>query len=339
VRKPVKKKTAKAAGRRCDAATSIELYRSMLRIRLAEQRIVELYPSDKIQSPVHLSVGQEAIAAGVCRALLGSDHVYGTYRGHAYYLAKGGDMKRMFAELFGKDTGCARGKGGSMHLVDPDAGLMACSAIVASTIPVATGDAYASLRMASKRAVVSVFGDGAIDEGVFFESVNFAVLKKLPILYILENNWYAIHSKVPERRKQTELWRVAEGLGLEGERHDGNDAGAVYSVMSKAVAAIKKGAGPKLIEFTAYRWHEHVGPGVDFHEPYRRSNEQALAMKNDPLKLAKADLAKRCGVKDEMFAHWEAEARREVVEAVEFAEKSPFPTVERLYQDVFAERA
>jgi TPP-dependent pyruvate/acetoin dehydrogenase alpha subunit len=321
------------------SAVSIELYRSMLRIRLAEQRIVELYPSDKIQSPVHLSVGQEAIAAGVCRALLPSDHVYGTYRGHAFYLAKGGDMKRMFAELYGKDTGCARGKGGSMHLVDPDVGLMASSAIVASTIPVATGDAFASLRMKSGRVAVAVFGDGAIDEGVFFESVNFAVLKKLPILYVLENNWYAIHSKVPERRKQTQLWRVAEGLGLEGDTHEGNDVGAVYSVMAKAAAACRKGAGPKLLEFTAYRWHEHVGPGVDFHESYRRTNEQALAQKNDPLKLAKADLSKRCGVKEEMFAHWDAETRHEVDEAVEFAEKSPFPAVERLYQDVFAERS
>jgi TPP-dependent pyruvate/acetoin dehydrogenase alpha subunit len=325
--------------KRPDAATSIELYRTMLRIRVAEQKITEVYPTDKIQSPIHLSVGQEAIAAGVCGALAPSDHVHGTYRGHAFYIAKGGDMKRMFAELYGKDTGCARGKGGSMHLVDPDAGLMSCSAIVASTIPVATGDAYASSRQGRKRVVVSVFGDGAIDEGVFFESVNFAVLKKLPIIYVLENNWYAIHSKVPERRKQLDLYRVAEGLGLTGEKFDGNDAGVVFDATAKAVSAIRKGAGPRLLEFTAYRWHEHVGPGVDFHESYRRKNEQALAQKNDPLKLAKADLTKRCKVKPELLALWEAEAKREVDEAVEFAEKSPFPTAENLFQDVYAESA
>lgn len=329
----IKKKTA--APRRPDAATTIELYRTMLKIRLAEQRIAQLYPSDKIQSPVHLSVGQEAVAAGVCRALAAGDHVHGTYRGHAFYLAKGGDLKRMFAELYGKDAGCARGKGGSMHLVDPDAGLMSCSAIVASTIPVATGDALASERQGRPRVVAAVFGDGAIDEGVFFESVNFAVLKKLPILYVLENNAYAIHSKVHERRRQTELYRVTEGLGLLGERHDGSDAASVYSAAAKAVAALRKGAGPKLLEFTCYRWHEHVGPGVDFHEAYRRPNEQALASKNDPVKLAKADLASRCGVKDEMFARWDAEAKREIDEAVEYAEKSPFPPIERLYEDVF----
>ncbi|MBI3551248.1 MAG: thiamine pyrophosphate-dependent dehydrogenase E1 component subunit alpha [Elusimicrobia bacterium] len=329
----------KKSAPRPDAATTIELYRSMLRIRLAEQRITEVYPTDKIQSPIHLSVGQEAIAAGVCAALLKTDHVHGTYRGHAFYLAKGGDMNRMFAELYGKDAGCARGKGGSMHLVDPEAGLMSCSAIVASTIPVATGDAFASSRQGRKRVVVSVFGDGAIDEGVFFESVNFAVLKKLPILYVLENNGYAIHSKIPERRKQVELWRAAEGLGLPGEKFDGNDVGAVYSVMAKAVAWVRKGGGPRLLEFTAYRWHEHVGPGIDFHEGYRRPNEQALAQKNDPLRLAKADLAKRCKVGPEHFEQWEAEARDEVDEAVEFAERSPFPTAERLHQDVFAERS
>ena len=334
---PAAKKTP--AARRPDAATTIELYRTMLKIRLAEQRIAALYPSDKIQSPVHLSVGQEAVAAGVCRALAPSDHVHGTYRGHAFYIAKGGDLKRMFAELYGKDAGCARGKGGSMHLVDPDAGLMSCSAIVASTIPVATGDAFASERQGRPRVVVSVFGDGAIDEGVFYESVNFAVLKKLPILYILENNAYAIHSKIAERRKQTELWRVTEGLGLVGEKHDGTDAALVYSTTAKAVAALRKGSGPKLLEFTAYRWHEHVGPGVDFHEAYRRPNEQALATKNDPLKLAKADLSARCGVKEDMFGRWEAEVTHEIDEAVDFAEKSPFPAVEHLYENVFAERA
>lgn len=333
------KTTKPKAHRRPDAATSIGLYRSMLRIRLAEQRIAELYPSDKIQSPIHLSVGQEAVAAGVCRALLPSDHVHGTYRGHAFYLAKGGDIKRMFAELYGKDTGCARGKGGSMHLADPEAGLMSSSAIVASTIPVATGDAFASQRKGDTRVVVSVFGDGAIDEGVFFESVNFAVLKKLPIVYVLENNAYAIHSKIPERRRQTELWRVAEGLGLAGQRHDGNDAGLVFAATSKAVASARRGAGPSLLEFTCYRWHEHVGPEVDFHEAYRRPNEQALAQKNDPLKLARADLSERCGVKEDMFTRWEVDARREVLEAVDFAEKSPFPPVERLYEDLFAEKA
>jgi TPP-dependent pyruvate/acetoin dehydrogenase alpha subunit len=326
----------KSSGRQANTATAIELYRSMLRIRLAEQKITEVYPSDKIQSPIHLSVGQEAIAAGVCRALAPSDHVHGTYRGHAFYLAKGGDMKRMFAELYGKDDGCARGKGGSMHLVDPDAGLMSCSAVVASTIPVATGDAFASSMQGRKRVVVSVFGDGAIDEGVFYESVNFAVLKKLPIIYVIENNWYAIHSKLPERRAQTELWRVCEGLGLVGQKFDGNHAGIVYDATADAVKAIRKGAGPRLLEFTAYRWHEHVGPGVDFHENYRRKNEQALAQKNDPLKLAKLDLKKRFKVTDENFALWEAETKREVEEAVDFAERSPFPAVERLFEDVYA---
>ncbi len=320
------------------AAISIALYRSMLRIRLAEQRIIEIYPTDKIQSPIHLSVGQEAIAAGVCQALLSTDHVHGTYRGHAFYLAKGGDLKRMFAELYGKDAGCARGKGGSMHLVDPEAGLMSSSAIVASTIPVAPGAALASQMQGARRVVVSVFGDGGIEEGVFFESVNFAVLRKLPIVYILENNSYAIHSRVEARHRKDELWRIADGLGLEGQRHDGCKAGEVFDATALAVARARRGGGPRLLEFTAFRWHEHVGPGVDFHETYRRPNEQVLAVENDPLKLAKAELLKRARVKTEMFESWEEEVRREVDEAVEFAEKSPFPAIERLHEDVYAEK-
>jgi TPP-dependent pyruvate/acetoin dehydrogenase alpha subunit len=164
-------------GGKTHARSGLELYRTMLRIRLAELRIVDIYPTDKIQSPVHLSIGQEAVAAGVCRALKSSDHVLGTYRGHAIYIAKGGDMNGMFAELYGKATGCAKGRGGSMHLVAPEAGLMGCSAIVGGTIPVAVGDALAAKMEGRGRVAAVFFGDGALDEGVFFESANFAVLK------------------------------------------------------------------------------------------------------------------------------------------------------------------
>ena len=159
-------------------------YRSLYRIRRVEEEIARIYPSDKIKSPVHLSIGQEAVSVGVCEALRPKDVVFGTYRSHAYYLAKGGDLKKMVAELYGKATGCAKGKGGSMHLIDAAHGIMGASAVVGTTIPNAVGYAYALKLQRKDSVVVSLFGDGATDEGVFYESLNFAALKQLPIIFI-----------------------------------------------------------------------------------------------------------------------------------------------------------
>jgi len=315
-----------------------DLYRIMLKIRLVEEKIAAIYPSDKIQSPIHLSIGQEAVSAGVCRAMAMHDHLYGTYRGHGLFIAKGGDLKKMFAELYGKDTGCARGKGGSMHLAAPELGLMGCSAIVASTIPIATGDALASKMQGQPRVTVSFFGDGAPDEGVFFESVNFAVLKQLPIIYVCENNNYAIHSKVSDRHFQTDLFRCAEGLGLAGQRFDGNNVHLVYSVMKEAVEAVRKSGGPVFLEFMTYRWSEHVGPGMDHREHYRDHEKLDQALMNDPIKNAKRILTRDFEVSEEVFRQWENEVRREIEEAVDFAEESPFPPTERLHEDLYKER-
>ncbi len=321
-----------------DMVISVELYQVMLKIRLAEQRIIQIYSSDKIQSPVHLSIGQEAVSAGICQALRRTDRIYGTYRGHGIFIAKGGDLKKMFAELYGKDTGCARGRGGSMHLVAPEVGLMGCSAIVASTIPVATGDALASQMQGRPRVVVSFFGDGGVDEGVFFESVNFAALKGLPIIFVCENNVYAIHSHVSDRHKQTELYRYGESLGISGQRHDGNDVFTVYHTMVQAIESVRNGGPPLLLEYMTYRWQEHVGPGVDYHEAYRDPREVSQALQNDPLKRAKSTLKDVFRIPEEMFEAWEQSIRQEIEEAVEFAEMSPFPGLDRLYADLYEER-
>src|SRR5262252_1271798 len=171
-----------------------QLYLSLYRIRRVEQEVARVYPTDCIKSPVHLSIGQEAVSVGVCRALQPQDVVFGTYRGHALYLAKGGDLRAMIAELYGKATGCAKGKGGSMHLIDVAAGVFGASAVVGTTIPHAVGYAYALRLRREDRVVLCVFGDGAVDEGVFYESLNFAALKRLPVLFACENNAYAIHT-------------------------------------------------------------------------------------------------------------------------------------------------
>jgi pyruvate dehydrogenase E1 component alpha subunit len=324
------------SGKPAGPSVGIELYKAMLRIRLAEERVVSIYPTDKIQSPVHLSIGQEAIAAGVCLAMKPEDHIYGTYRGHGIYLAKGGSLDKMFAELYGKETGCAKGRGGSMHLVDASVGLMGCSAIVGSTIPVAVGDALAARMDGGKRVVVAFFGDGALDEGVFFESANFAVLKNLPILFVCENNGYGIHSKVSDRRAQTALHRIGGGLGLSGSRHDGNDADAVHQVASTALDQIRAGGPPRLLEFTTHRWHEHVGPGRDFAAAYRKKGEEALALKNDPLEISRRRLQTKHVAPPELLAKWREESAREVDRAVAFAEASPFPSPENLLTDQYA---
>src|SRR3954454_2316519 len=199
------------------------LYRSLYRIRRVEEAIADAYPSDRIKSPVHLSIGQEAVSVGVCAALLPRDVVFGTYRGHALYLAKGGSMRAMVAELFGKATGCTRGKGGSMHLIAADKGVMGMSAVVGTTVANAVGHAYALRYRKTDAIVASFFGDGATEEGVFAESLNFAVLKKLPILFVCENNGYAIHTHQSRRQGKPDIRARAEAFGLPAERLDGND--------------------------------------------------------------------------------------------------------------------
>src|SRR3954464_4989439 len=200
------------------------LFRALYRIRRLEEEVARVYATDKIKSPVHLSIGQEAVSVGVCEALRPTDIVFGTYRGHAMYLAKGGDLNAMVAELYGKATGCARGKGGSMHLVDPAAGVMGTSAVVGTTIANAAGYAYALKTKRSDAVVVSFFGDGATEEGVFAETLNFASLKSLPVLFVCENNGYAIHTPQAKRQGRPDIAARAEAHGIPADRLDGTDA-------------------------------------------------------------------------------------------------------------------
>lgn len=311
------------------------LYATMLKIRLTEERVIEIYPSDKIQSPVHLCIGQEAVSAGVCAAMKKSDHLYGTYRSHGIYIAKGGDLKKLFAELYAKDTGCARGKGGSMHLVAAEVGLMGCSAIVGSTIPVATGDALAAKLQKNGRISVAFFGDGAVDEGVFFESLNFAALKNLPIVFVCENNRYAIHSRVSDRHKGVEIFKYGQALGVEGRRLNGNDVCEVYESMEAAVAQVRAGRGPLLLEYMTYRWYEHVGISKDHVENYRLLDLTSKHAEDDPLEKARRQLIEEHQLNTADLEKMKRVISEEIEQAVEFAEKSPFSETSRLYEDLF----
>ena len=216
--------------------TEARHYRSLYRIRRVEEAIARIYPTDKIKSPIHLSIGQEAVSVGLCEALEPKDFVFGTYRGHALYLAKGGDLQAMLAELYGKATGCARGKGGSMHLIDTTAGVMGTSAIVAAGIPNAVGFALGLKLRGTGAIVASVFGDGAAEEGVFHEALNFASLRKLPVVFVCENNGYAIHAAQADRQAGNDICALAQAHGMPAARIDTSDSVAIATHLAPIIA-------------------------------------------------------------------------------------------------------
>jgi 2-oxoisovalerate dehydrogenase E1 component len=307
-------------------------YRSVYRIRRVEEEIARVYPSDKIKSPVHLSIGQEAVSVGVCEALRADDVVFGTYRSHAYYLAHHGDLKKMMAELYGKATGCAKGKGGSMHLVDAAHGVMGASAVVGTTIPNAVGYAYAIKLQKKDAIVVSFFGDGATDEGVFHESLNFAALKQLPLIFVCENNGYAIHTHLLQRHKDANLCERVRAYGIPAEQIGNNDILVIYERAKAAVSELRaRQRGPFFLECLTYRWKEHVGPNDDFHLGYRSYEEARPWVEGDQLARL-ADL-----IAPESRKHIEAEVEEEIRAAISFAEEGPFPDAGELLTDVTGE--
>jgi TPP-dependent pyruvate/acetoin dehydrogenase alpha subunit len=306
------------------------LYASMFRIRHVEEEIERVYPEDKIQSPVHLSIGQEAASVGVCAALEPQDVVYGTYRGHAMYLAKGGDLRRMIAELYGKGTGCAKGKGGSMHLGDPRRGVMGTSAVVATTIPLAVGHALAFKVQKKDAVVVSFFGDGATEEGAFHEALSFASLRGLPILFVCENNRYAIHTPLENRQPAGgSISERAAAYGVPSTRIEDGSVLALYRRAAESVAELRAGGGPRLLEVSVYRWRKHVGPGEDWHLGYRGKQEAEPWFAADQV----AQLAAVLEPGDR--ADIEATVLAEVKDAFEYAEASPAPDLSELYTDVY----
>ena len=296
-----------------------QLYYRLLLLRRVEERIVANYPNREMRSPPHLYMGHEAVAVGVCSALKREDFVYPYYRSHGWYLAKGGDLNRMMAELHGKETGCSKGWGGSMHVIDLKAGVMGTSAIVAGTISHAAGAALA-LRLQGKQSVCAVsFGDGAIEEGVFHETLNFVALRKLPVLFICENNLYATNTHIRDRQAQTEIFKRAESYGMPGVRIDGNDVQAVHNEAARAVSRARKGEGPTLIECMTYRYLEHCGVYEDFQLGYRTEQEAKEWHAKDPLKRA-GDF-----VSEKESLRMEAEIAAAIDAAFAYAKSSPFP--------------
>jgi TPP-dependent pyruvate/acetoin dehydrogenase alpha subunit len=305
-------------------------YKSLYRIRRAEEEVARVYPTDKIKSPVHLSIGQEAVSVGVCEALRPTDVVFGTYRSHALFIAKGGNLKKMIAELYGKATGSAKGKGGSMHLIDLGAMVLGTSAVVGTTIANAIGYAYAVKYKKQDAIVVSFLGDGATDEGVFTESLNFAALKQLPMIFICENNSYAIHTHQRLRQARTQICDRVAAYGIKTERIEDNDVLKIYERVKLAVDALRSGKpGPYFFECMTYRWKEHVGPNEDYNLGYRSREEAEPWIKND--QVVKIGALVEAGRRKQI----EDDVEKEVREAFAFAEQSPFPEAAELYTDLF----
>jgi TPP-dependent pyruvate/acetoin dehydrogenase alpha subunit len=305
-----------------------KLYRSLYRIRRLEEALAGVYPTDKIKSPIHLSIGQEAVSVGVCEALRPDDVVFGTYRGHALYLAKGGDIKAMVAELYGKASGCTGGKGGSMHLISIEAGMMGASAVVGTTIANAVGYAYALHQQQRDALVVSFFGDGATEEGVFAESLNFAALKRLPMLFVCENNGYAIHTAQERRQGKPDICARAQAYGISAERIEHNDALYLFERTKTVAAKVRSGGGPHFFEVRTYRWREHVGPNNDYHLGYRTQEESSPWIETDQVGRLGSMLT------PERRRQIEAEVASEIEAALRFAEESPEPEAEELCTDV-----
>ncbi|MDH5426726.1 MAG: thiamine pyrophosphate-dependent dehydrogenase E1 component subunit alpha [Nitrospirota bacterium] len=300
-----------------------QLFYQALRIRLVEEHIIDLYPSDVIQSPVHLSIGQEAVAVGACQTLTSQDLLFSTYRSHAFYLAKGGNLKEMFAELYGKVTGCARGKAGSMHLAAPDVGFMGASAVVASTIPHAVGAALAAKRLKKNQIIVGVFGDGATEEGVYHESLNFAALHRLPVIFLCENNGLAVHSS-RQARQNFEIIEHAGSYGLKTFHiSEGYDFVKVADAMSEVIRHVRTTHTPAFVEVQTFRYKEHVGPGDDFSCGYRNISEFHNWKDLDPLMQY-----------PNLVESFRPRIVEEIEEAIQFAKGSAFPSIEELLCDV-----
>lgn len=309
------------------------LFKTLLLIRRTEERIAAVYPTDCIKSPVHLSIGQEAVAVGVCDVLKPTDIAAMSYRGHSVYLAKGGDLRQMIAELYGKVTGCARGKGGSMHLVGPEAGLLGASAVVGTQIPIATGWALAAKKRATGQVVACFFGDGATEEGCMAESLNFAALHRLPILYVCENNGYAIHEPLSKRWATTRLRERVATYGIATSRIENQDVYAIREAALKAVGAIREGAGPAFMECLTYRWREHVGPREDYDSGYRGLDELRPWRDSDQVERLAQMIPK------DAMSRISEEVAAQIDDAFNFAEASPIPDQSELLRHVYASRA
>ena len=308
----------------------------MLRIRRVEEALADRYQEQQIRCPMHLCIGQEAIAAGVSYWLESTDHVFSNHRAHGHYLAKGGNLNRMIAEFYGMSTGCCGGRGGSMHLIDQEVCFMGSTPIVGGTVPVAVGSAWAAQLKKQNRITVVYFGDGCFEEGVIHESLNFATLKKLPIVFICENNGYSVYTKLRDRQPIRSIRELAQAHGVSAFEGDGNDVLAVSNLAQFSIAQARSGYGPQFIELKTHRWREHCGPNYDDDLAYRDKGELDYWQQRCPVKLAQNRLLKTGSLDEITIRSIETNIFLEIEAAFHFALNSGIPLSKDLERSVYA---
>ena len=322
--------------KRASENARLAMYRQALRIRMVEEEIVARYPEQEMRCPTHICIGQEAPPVGVSAHLKKSDYVFSAHRSHGHYLAKGGDLNAMIAELYGRSTGCALGVGGSQHLVDLEAGFLGSAPILASTISVGVGAAWASKRRGDGRVVIIYFGDGATEEGAFHEALNFAGVNRLPVVFVCENNLYSVHSALsvrqPAHRTVKEIGPVH---GLEALAADGNDIDAVWQLAEYGVNRARREMQPVLLEFFTYRWKEHCGPREDLELGYRDQAELERWRARCPIDRYRKVLLSDQVLATDLDARMTREIAEEIDAAFSFAKTSPYPPKEDMMRFVF----
>jgi len=309
------------------------IYERMLKIRHFENRVKDLFAAGEMPGFVHLYLGEEAVAVGACAALRDDDYITSTHRGHGHIIAKGGDVKRMMAELYGKATGYNKGKGGSMHIADPSLGILGANGIVGAGLPIATGAALSAKLRRSGQVAVCFFGDGASNQGTFHEAVNIASAFDLPVVYVCENNLYAVGTRQSDVRKIEDIADRGAGYGIPGLAVDGNDVVAVYEACKEAVDRARDGMGPTLIECKTYRWRTHFEGEPD---TYRPPEEVQAWIAREPIAPYRELLIAQGTLTEAEAAAVEAGVISELDQAVEFARTSPLPTPESALAGLWA---
>jgi len=312
----------------------IKMYTAMVKIRRVEERLMEVFATGVIPGFIHVSIGQEGVAVGVCSALRKDDYITNTHRGHGQAIAKGIDLKGFIAEIYGKRNGVCKGRSGSMHIADKASGILGSNGIVGGGIPLAMGNAFASQYLNDGRVTVCFFGDGASNEGTFHESLNLASLWNLPIMFCCENNEWAQFTPIEKYIRIEEISKRAAAYGMPGISVDGDDILAVYDAAKKAVNRARKGKGPTLIECKTHRWFGHFAGDK---QKYRSPEEIEIVRQYDPIQRFQKRLAELNILDEKDIDSIEQRIRWEIEQAVKFAEESPSPEPSELFDDVYGE--
>src|SRR5438876_4600661 len=323
-----------ASSRDSEQARWLSMYEQMLKIRIFEEHVNQLYTSAKMPGLAHLYIGEEAVAVGVCAALRRDDYITSTHRGHGHCLAKGASLVRMFAELLGKEAGYCQGKGGSMHIADQDTGNLGANAIVGGSAGIATGAALSAKMRGTDQVAVCFFGDGALGQGLLYEAMNMAALWALPVIYLCENNLYGEYTPCGETIAGDILARP-RAVGIHGESVDGQDVQAVYATVRRLVERARRGEGPAFLECKTYRYYgHHVG---DVNREYRTREEEKEWMTNhDPLLTLSGRLIGQRLADDSVFERIQADVKAEIDTGVQFALAAPYPDASEVDQDVYS---